>query len=747
MDPRTELVDVIRRVRNRWRLRLALRGAVVVAAGTVLALLLSASGLESFRFSAPAIITFRIIIVAVFVGLLFYGLVWPLRRRVTDAQVAMYLEECDPTLEAAIISAVEATAGGGSPAHSPRLVDKLVEQAIDQCRALEQGRTIERTAVQRHAGALAAIAALVALVLAFGPAYFRHGLSALLIFHSAEASSPYSIEVTPGNTKVPRGADQAMKARLVGFASSDVSVMMRIAPDGSFDRVPLIASAQAGTFEGMLFHLEKPTEYYVESNGVRSGKFMLTVVELPTVQQLDLEYRFPAYTGLEPRKAEGGDVAAIRGTDVMLHVVPTMTTPDGKILLSDGTALPLTRQADGSLTGSFPIKTQGFYRIELTGPHGEKVEASPQYTIDVLDNQPPSVHFTKPGRDSQASPVEELFLEARADDDFGVKSLQLFYSVNGGTPKTVNLFGGPKPLTEVSAGHTIYLEELGLKPGDFVSYYAKASDTDAVQGSKTTTSDIYFVQIRPFKKDYKPSQSQAGGGGGGGGGGQQVGQLSQQQREIVAATFNIVRDKAKTKPEKFRENVVFLNLAQAKLRDQVEELVGKLKARLGTVDPALQQDRRGASEGSRGDEGRRVRSEGDEGGYGAVAGAARAQAASGRRAGIRAAGGATAGRRWRWRRPAERARRRPGGSVRARAGQTRQPVPDAAARRTARQRPAGRSARRETEGAGAPAAAGDGAAAPDGAIGSERLERIQRVAAGACRRSGKSGAAARAAHA
>ena len=120
MDPRTELVDVIRRVRNRWRVRLALRGAVVVVAGTVLALLLSASGLESFRFSAPAIITFRIVTVAVFVGLLFYGLVWPLRRRVTDAQVAMYLEECDPTLEAAIISAVEATSGGGSGGRTRR---------------------------------------------------------------------------------------------------------------------------------------------------------------------------------------------------------------------------------------------------------------------------------------------------------------------------------------------------------------------------------------------------------------------------------------------------------------------------------------------------------------------------------------------------------------------------------------------------------------------------------------------------
>src|SRR5262249_17800514 len=158
----------------------------------------------------------------------------------TDAQVAMYLEECDPTLEAKIISAVEATADGPRDAHSPHLVEKLVEQAIEQCRSMDHAHTVERSALQRHAASLAAIAAVVALALASGPAYLRHGMSALLTFQSAAASTPYKIEVHPGNTKVPRGADQPVTAKLVGFSSSDVTVMMRADKNAAFDRVPLI---------------------------------------------------------------------------------------------------------------------------------------------------------------------------------------------------------------------------------------------------------------------------------------------------------------------------------------------------------------------------------------------------------------------------------------------------------------------------------------------------------------------------
>jgi small neutral amino acid transporter SnatA (MarC family) len=91
MDHRAELVDVIRGIRNRWRLRLATRGAVIVFVGMMAVLLLSASSLETFKFSVPAIIGFRLFALAAFAALLAYAFL-PLRRQVTDTQVALYLE-------------------------------------------------------------------------------------------------------------------------------------------------------------------------------------------------------------------------------------------------------------------------------------------------------------------------------------------------------------------------------------------------------------------------------------------------------------------------------------------------------------------------------------------------------------------------------------------------------------------------------------------------------------------------------
>jgi hypothetical protein len=375
--PRAQLTAVISEVRRRWRHKMALRGAAVVIGGTALVLLASSLGIDALRFSPKAILGFRLAALAAVVALVALWLVRPLRRRVTDGQVALYVEEHEPSLEASILSAVETVETAGASA-SPQLIEKLVEQAIERCRTLNTSQTIGRTARRRFAGAIVAVIAAIAATFTLGPESLRQGLSALLLIVPAEAASPYSIEVLPGNVTAPRGSDQNVKARLVNFSSDEVVLMMRTGSEGDYLRVPLVRGLESGMYEGMLFDLALNVEYFVESDGVKSPTYLMTLVDLPAVKTLDLEYRFPSYTRLPPQVVEGGgDVASLKGTTVNLNIESTMPTTGGRIVMGDDRTMPLTVQPDGKLTGSFVVDKKGFYRIELEGPNKEAVAASP----------------------------------------------------------------------------------------------------------------------------------------------------------------------------------------------------------------------------------------------------------------------------------------------------------------------------------------------------------------------------------
>ena len=133
------------------------------------------------------------------------------------------------------------------------------------------------------------------------------------------------------------------------------------------------------------------------------------------------------------------------------------------------------------------------------------------------------------------------------------------------------------------AGHTFFLEELGLKPGDLVSYYARARDNGG-NGQEAKT-DIYFMSVRPFDQTYKQSE-QAGGGGGGGG--DDPGELTERQRQVVAGTFNVDRDRKTTPANRLRENFATLNLSQGRVREAVETLVRRIMERnITAIDTAF----------------------------------------------------------------------------------------------------------------------------------------------------------------
>src|SRR5678815_1444840 len=182
----------------------------------------------------------------------------------------------------------------------------------------------------------------VFFALAYLMQWSRFTPASILFSRLVLAAAPYKIALTPGNVSVPKGADQTINAKLSGFSAQNAVVMLRRDPTSqTYEKLPLVLNDK-GVFEGIIFGVKTATEYFVDADGVKSGTFTLKVVDVPYVDKLALEYKFPAYTGLDPEKIEdGGDIAVLRGTDVKVTITPTMKTKGGRIALNDKDTVPL----------------------------------------------------------------------------------------------------------------------------------------------------------------------------------------------------------------------------------------------------------------------------------------------------------------------------------------------------------------------------------------------------------------------
>ncbi len=593
-----ELMSVIRRVRARWRAKVALRGLLLLTMAGFAAFAMSVWGMDYFLYSEGAVQIFRWLTYVALIALAVRLLVVPLAQRVSKHQVALYVEEHEPTLKASVLSAVELGpvrqgSAGDAERVSPELQRRVLEEAIERCQNSGFASQIERGPLRRFSVALAGVAGAGMAAVLLSPAFLQHG--AMLLFtpwKAAAADNPYQLRVGPGSVTVARGSDQLISAAVLGFDPDRVEVGLRPLdasgdPQGdwqqwSMNRVPtnqvtgdvdaeLMIGEVRATHDFIALNLRADTDYYVDASGVRSPIYRIRVKDLPYVEQIDLRYEFPGYSGLSDRTVEdGGDIAVLSGTNVLFSILPIFEVPEGRLLIEGEEPIDLSL-GDGRLTAAYRISGNTYYRIELMDEEGRWHRASAEYMITALEDQPPIVRFTNPGRDIQVTLVDEVFAEVEAEDDYGVSRLGIRYAINGGEETALSLLDSRSSMKKVSAGHTLFLEEMELQIGDSISYYAEAWDRGR---SKPVISDIFFLEIRPFDRNYK--RAEQGGGGGMGGDGGFDNTLSVQQKMIISATFRLVRDAEEYSDREMSENLTTVALMQGRLRDQVGSLITRM---------------------------------------------------------------------------------------------------------------------------------------------------------------------------
>ena len=574
---RNNLSDLLRRLRARRQLLLILRGIAIVLSCGAAILLLTGWTAHRYRHNESALLWLRLGAMITFLAVVFLALIRPLWKRITDARLARLIEEHHPTVEDRLVTAIECSSDEFNPHLSKAILNRLEADANQLAGMLNPGNVIRRSRLLIYGGATLASLLILAGVLKWGPSEISAGVAQLVMPKTLAASTnAMSIKVKPGTARVPRSSDQDVLATLVNFDAQIVSIYWR--PLGSKNdwQGQAMEPAKAKTdYRYSIFNIQDSIEYFVESNGVRSDVFKLTVVDLPYVKQLDVTLNFPAFAHLPAKTTEdGGDIAALKGTVAGITARLSGKVRAARIVLSDGRKIEM-RAAGSDFVGDLTVSGDSSYYIELVSVDGETYRGSNEYDVTVLEDQPPTISFERPGRDRKATNLEEVFTQARAEDDYGVVGMDLHFSVNGGEEKKVNLQELARESARSLTGtYTFFLEEYNLKPGDFISYYAKARDANS-----ETTSDIYFIEVKPFEMEYRQSQQQ--GGGGGGGGDQDQNALSRRQKDLIAATHKLIREGDKYTPQERKDGYETVAAGQEKLRTDTLEFLDRMGRRLG----------------------------------------------------------------------------------------------------------------------------------------------------------------------
>src|SRR6202008_4643923 len=89
------------------------------------------------------------------------------------------------------------------------------------------------------------------------------------------------------------------------------------------------------------------------------------------------------------------------------------------------------------LEGELVLARDDSYRVRLTDRDGLRTSGETEYFVRVMDDRPPDVRILRPAADQQITPLEEVAIEARAEDDYGLSRFELVYAVAGRPPQVV----------------------------------------------------------------------------------------------------------------------------------------------------------------------------------------------------------------------------------------------------------------------------------------------------------------------
>ena len=590
----TELQARVLEARRVWKRTLFWTGCAIATVGLIAIL----AGAAIIDLLMPLPTSVRIALLVGVIGaagyLLYRYLIQPLRVKLTPHDVALNVERKHRDLEDRLVSALQFGEAETEDPIKSHLLQRLVTDAVERTDGIDFKATIDKSKKRKHIGIATAVFAGCALIALIFPSELNISLNRLLSpWEKTEPVFTTKLTVEPGNARILRGRSLAINAEVTGKAA-DKARLIYTKGDLAADTEPQGQEIDMMRIEGEkhrfgyeIFNINENMEYYVTANGIESERYTVEVFDMPKVTAVEVTYTYPEYTQLNPITQQGeGNIRAVAGSQAEVRITTNKAIESATLTVEAQDPTPMLISDERTLTTTLDVLTDGKYTVKLLCVDGFNNQTPIEYTITAIPDELPEVAIREPGRDIKATKLEEVKVLAEAIDDYGVKKMTLMYSIGSGElqeleAETVEV----KEKKIISGAYVFYLEELDVEPGEFISYYAQATDNNTRTGPGTGTSELYFIEVRPFNERYMQMDAE----GQQAPEGQPFPNLIADQRAIIKNTWKHIHSRPSPMTENYQSAVKKIGDEQDQLKDKTQRVTDELSMSMrdANVDPEM----------------------------------------------------------------------------------------------------------------------------------------------------------------
>jgi len=379
---------------------------------------------------------------------------YPLRKRLTDDDLAATVEMRFPELGHRLLSAIQLHRDLDDPefADSKPLAEATIDEALRSIERLPFGRSLRASGARRIAAAALFSVAILVLYAGANREYASVWFRRMIALQDTrwprrtflEVSFPQlgdlvvrgeDVEGRP-SVSIPSGEDLIVHVRANGRVPDSVSITYDIqASTGDSRRrreSRYLTLVGKNRFQYTFVGINETLDFYVTGGDDQSGWpiYRVRVVPPPKVESVTLACLYPPYTGLPEAQVEGGNLEAPAGTKVALQLRTNQEVDRAFLVLGEDSSLPLEAEDPRSFTGAFVVEEDRQYTFLLHGRNGLKNLRPVRFSIRAIPDQPPSLDVSGTGGvDFDATPEAAIPIRVIATDDYGVASVRLMARV------------------------------------------------------------------------------------------------------------------------------------------------------------------------------------------------------------------------------------------------------------------------------------------------------------------------------